>query len=71
MILDNQVDFVKCDLISGILQEKQHKKVKKAKRKNSDFDGSNSDSSSDLSEGRLVEEEKKLTPFEKERLALR
>jgi len=74
LLLDNQVDFVKSDLMGGVFDKvtkKMQKKTKKRGSSSSSGSESKSDSDSDLDEQKLGEVEKTLTPFERERLLIK
>ena len=71
--MDNQVDFVKSDLLSGLIDKKQKQKEKRQSKKKRSRSHSASDDSDDssMSEDRIKELEKTLTPLERERLAIK
>lgn len=79
MLLDNQVDFVKSDLLDGLIEKQKRKeklqdkkKSRERRRRSQSRDESGSESSdSSMSEERIQELEKALTPLEKERLAIK
>ena len=64
LILENQVDFVKSDMMKGTLLGKRQRQQTK-RRKNS------TSSDSEDSEEQLAQAEKKLTPLERERLNIK
>ena len=72
MVFENQVDFVKADLMKGTLLGKRAKPYKEKFKSSSSGSSSSSDSessnSSSDSEEQLQIAEKKLTPFERERI---
>lgn len=57
LLLDNQVDFVKSDLLGGLMDKKIKKEAKKQKKKKNRKSESDSESSDDssLSEDRIEE----------------
>lgn len=67
LIIDNQVEFIKSDLMKGSLNDKP-----KSKKKKKDLSDSNSDKSDEsMEESDFEALEKKLTPLERERLLLK
>ena len=75
LLLDNQVDFVKSDLLSGLMEkkllkkEKRDKKKKRERKQRKHSDASEASDDSSMSEERIEELESNLTPLERERLA--
>ena len=59
LLLDNQVDFVKSDLLEGVLKQKLQKmeKKKNKREKKGSVSSSAEGSDSDLSEGKIMQEE--------------
>lgn len=71
MLFENQVDFIKADLMKGTLLGKRSK-PNKAKSDSSSSSGYQSSSESDSdSDEQLQMAEKKLTPFERERIQIK
>ena len=84
LLIDNQVDFVKSDLLTGLVEKKmkkekrkkQKKRKKERKREDSAASAAESEESdvsddSSMSDERIQELEKNLTPLERERLAIK
>ena len=78
LLLDNQVDFIKSDLLTGLMEKKllekkkKEKSSKKSKKRDRDSSGSDeSDESEDMNDTKIQELEQALTPHEKERLYIK